>query len=74
MISPLILQATPPILTLNHQHLLSFRACAVTDEDIKADIEPGIKSAGHRVLLRRALSDLRARQAAPSPTSGLDQA
>jgi hypothetical protein len=46
----------------------------LTDEDIKADIEPGIKSAGHRVLLRRALSDLRARQAAPSPTSGLDQA
>ena len=35
----------------------------LTDEDIKADIEPGIKFAGHRVLLRRALSDLRARQA-----------
>jgi len=36
----------------------------LTDEDIKADIEPGIKFAGHRVLFRRAISDLRARQAA----------
>jgi hypothetical protein len=33
----------------------------VTVKDIETDIEPNIKLAGHRVILRDAMADLRAR-------------
>ena len=42
--------------------ILTFNpAFAVTVKDIEADIEPSIKLAGHRAILRDAMADLRAR-------------